>query len=150
MYIYQHKNWISFPLEEEALLSLLAEVRYLQGKLIGKMESLGFDLQDEANLETLIQDVLQTSEIEGEIIDKVVQRHQFWQKNGVLVKNDRQRKRLTKLLDDFEGNLTTSKWAKITKTSQDTALRDITDLVANKVLVKAKSGGRNTHYTLNL
>ena len=52
------------------------------------------------------------------------------------------------LLDNFEGNLTTGKWAKLTKTSQDTALRDITDLIAKNILVKATSGGRSTHYVL--
>lgn len=55
---------------------------------------------------------------------------------------------LNKLMDNFEGNLTTSKWAKITKSSQDTALRDITDLVNKGILVKANSGGRSTHYYL--
>ena len=57
---------------------------------------------------------------------------------------------LNKLIDDFKGNLTTSKWAKMTKTSQDTALRDITDLVNKDVLIKAKSGGRSTNYLLKV
>lgn len=359
-YIHQLKDWTAFEWQEEALISLLAEVRHLQGKLMGKVELLGFELKDEANLETLIQDVIQTSEIEGEIlnpelvrssiatrlgldnsgvlnsdrhidgivemmldatqntnkildserlfswhaalfptgrsglykievaqwrtgamqvvsggmgkerihyqapkaellntemkqfinwintqdnldpilkasiahfwfitihpfddgngriaraitdmelskadgvnqrfysmsmeinnqkksyytileqtqkgdkditewilwfleclkqailasnliIDKVISKHQFWQKNGVLISNDRQRKILNLLLENFEGNLTTSKWATITKTSQDTALRDITDLVGKGILEKAKSGGRSTHYIL--
>src|SRR5690606_8203239 len=50
-------------------ISLLSEVRNLQGKLMGKVELLGFELKDEANLETLIQDVVQSSEIEGEILN---------------------------------------------------------------------------------
>lgn len=50
-------------------------------------------------------------------------------KNAALINNDRQQRMLNKLMENFEGKLTTSKWAKITKTSQDTALRDITDLV---------------------
>jgi Fic family protein len=56
---------------------------------------------------------------------------------------------VNKLLDHFEGNLNTSKWAKITKTSTDTALRDITDLVKKGILLKADSGGRSTHYIIN-
>ena len=52
-------------------------------------------------------------------------------------------------MDNFDGKLTTSKWAKITKSSQDTALRDITDLVNKGILAKAGSGGRSTHYLLN-
>lgn len=55
---------------------------------------------------------------------------------------------LTMLMDNFEGNLTTSKWAKITKSSQETALRDITDLVKKGILINAISGGRSTHYEL--
>ena len=52
-------------------------------------------------------------------------------------------------MDDLEGNLTTSKWAKMQKTSPDTALRDITDLLKKGILLKANEGGRSTHYILN-
>ncbi len=55
---------------------------------------------------------------------------------------------LNKMLDGFEGKLNTSKWAKITKTSQDTAFRDIQDLVVKRILEKEDSGGRSTSYTL--
>lgn len=82
------------------------------------------------------------------IMDKVVKEHQFWVKNAGLIINERQQKMLHKLMDNFEGNLTTSKWAKITKTSQDSALRDISDLVNKGILIKANSGGRSTHYVL--
>jgi Fic family protein len=83
------------------------------------------------------------------IVDKVVKKHSFWVKNGSKISNERQQKMLNKLIDHFEGNLTTSKWAKIAKTSPDTALRDITDLVNKGILVKADSGGRSTNYVLN-
>ena len=82
------------------------------------------------------------------IIDKVILKHQFWMKHSAHINNERQKKILNMLLDNFEGNLTTGKWAKLTKTSQDTALRDITDLIAKNILVKATSGGRSTHYVL--
>ncbi|MCC6253224.1 MAG: Fic family protein [Bacteroidia bacterium] len=82
------------------------------------------------------------------IIDKVVKKHQFWVRNAGLINNIRQQKMLNKLMDNFEGNLTTSKWSKMTKSSQDTALRDITDLVNKGILIKANSGGRSTHYEL--
>lgn len=88
--------------------------------------------------------------ISSVIIDKVVKKHQFWMKNAGLIQNERQRKVLNKVMDNFEGNLTTSKWAKMTKTSQDTALRDIMDLVDKGILVKANSGGRSTHYELKI
>ena len=83
------------------------------------------------------------------IIDKVVRKHQFFVNNASKVTNKRQRLLLSKLLDGFEGNLTSSKYAKIAKTSSDTALRDINDLVEKGILLKADSGGRSTNYLLN-
>ena len=62
--------------------------------------------------------------------------------------NDRQRDMLNRLLDGFEGNLTSSKWATIEKCSPDTALRDITDLVDRGILQKDEGGGRSTSYSL--
>jgi Fic family protein len=52
------------------------------------------------------------------------------------------------LLDGFEGKLTSSKWSKLTKCSQDTALRDINDLLARQILTKDEAGGRSTSYLL--
>lgn len=63
--------------------------------------------------------------------------------------NERQVKMANKLWDGFEGHLTSSKWAKITKTSQATALRDLTDLVEKGVLIASGNGGRSAHYLLN-
>lgn len=83
------------------------------------------------------------------IIDKVVRKHQFFVNNAARITNARQRLILTKLLDGFEGNLTSSKYAKIAKTSPDTALRDIKHLVEKGILLKADSGGRSTYYILN-
>ena len=83
------------------------------------------------------------------IIDKVVRKHQFFVNNASKIANERQRIILTKLLEGFEGNLTSSKYAKIAKTSPDTALRDINDLVEKGILVKSDSGGRSTNYLLN-
>ncbi|HVH32319.1 MAG TPA: DeoR family transcriptional regulator, partial [bacterium] len=62
--------------------------------------------------------------------------------------NERQRLVLNRLLDGFEGKLTTSKWAKLTKSSPDTALRDIMALVERGILVRGKGGGRSTSYAL--
>ncbi len=69
VYIHERHNWTDFQWEDEKILNLLSEVRHLQGKLIGKVELLGFELKDEASLETLIQDVVQSSEIEGEVLN---------------------------------------------------------------------------------
>ncbi len=62
--------------------------------------------------------------------------------------NERQRLILNKLFDNFEGKLQTSKWAKITKTSSDTALRDIKDLVEKGILQQTRERGRNANYEL--
>ena len=67
--MHQHKKWPHLQWDEQEFISLLSEVRNLQGRLMGKIELLGFQLKDEANLETLIQDVIQTSEIEGETLN---------------------------------------------------------------------------------
>jgi len=62
--------------------------------------------------------------------------------------NERQRYMLNKLFDRFEGKLTTSKWAKMTKCSHDTSLRDIKDLVEKGILKEDQAGGRSTNYVL--
>src|SRR5437660_12801238 len=78
----------------------------------------------------------------------VLQKARFWQGLSDVPVNERQRLMLNQLLDGFEGNLTTSKWAKIAKTSSDTALRDITELVERGILVRNAGGGRSTSYAL--
>lgn len=78
----------------------------------------------------------------------VLRKSNFWEKHASSQFNDRQRVMLNKLLDGFVGKMTSSKWAKITKCSQDTALRDIQDLVLRGILVKEVAGGRNTAYQL--
>ena len=82
-------------------------------------------------------------------IDKVLYQADFWDKHKNAVFNSRQRLMLNKLLDGFDGKLKTSKWAKIAKCSQDTALRDIKDLIEKGILRQEKSGGRSTNYELN-
>jgi Fic family protein len=69
VYIYQKDNWPNFTWKAEDIVNLLSEARNLQGRLIGKMELLGFDLRNEAQLDTLTLDVLKSSEIEGEILN---------------------------------------------------------------------------------
>lgn len=77
-----------------------------------------------------------------------IQKSQFWESLSGLPINNRQRAMLSRLLEGFEGKLTTSKWAQITKCSQDTALRDIADLIRHGILVQDAAGGRSTSYNL--
>jgi len=89
--------------------------------------------------------VLQSTE---ETIKKALKKAAFWDIHNETVLNSRQRLMLNKLLDGFVGKLKTSKWAKITKSSQDTALRDIKDLIKKDILKQEESGGRSTDYEL--
>ena len=84
------------------------------------------------------------------IIGVVLQKAAFWEKHGASALNDRQRLILNRLLDGFEGKLTSSKWAKIAKVSQPTATRDIDDLIKRGILQKDAAGGRSTSYSLVL
>ena len=84
-----------------------------------------------------------------ELIERTFQKARFWQVHAATSFNDRQKEMLNRLLDGFTGNLTSSKWAKITKVSQDTAGRDIKDMIIKGVLSVASGGGRSTHYVLN-
>ena len=78
----------------------------------------------------------------------VLAKARFWESVAGIAINERQRLVLNRLLDGFEGKLTTSKYAKLAKTSQDTALRDILSLVESGVLVRGPEGGRSTSYAL--
>ncbi len=94
-----------------------------------------------------LENLLIAIQSSGEITDKVLQKAEFWQKNSNLVFNERQIKVLNRFMDNFEGNLTTTKWAKMCNCSQDTANLDINDLI-NKKILKKIGKGRATHYLL--
>lgn len=81
--------------------------------------------------------------------ENVVRKRQFWNRHEQTPFNERQRKMLNRLFDGFEGKLNSSKWYKICHCSQDTATRDLNDLVGKGVLRKTDDGGRNTNYELN-
>jgi len=82
------------------------------------------------------------------ILTKVLFKANFWNKHSKTIINERQKRLINKLLDGFEGKLTSSKWAKIAKCSKDTAIRDINDLIYKDILQKESAGGRSTNYEL--
>ena len=82
------------------------------------------------------------------VLANVFLKARFWEKHARARFNPRQRDMLGRLLDGFEGKLTSSKWAKIKKCSPDTALRDINELIDRGVLQKDPGGGRSTSYSL--
>src|SRR5580700_2822035 len=69
MYIHELSDWPHFTWNQERLAEPLANIRHRQGRLLGHMEALGFNLRQEATLETLTADVIKSSEIEGEKLD---------------------------------------------------------------------------------
>ena len=81
-------------------------------------------------------------------LDSILTKFRFWETHRNTTLSDRQHKMLNRMLDGFEGKLTSSKWAKITKCSSDTALRDIQDLIAKGILCKDEKSGRSTNYDL--
>jgi len=83
----------------------------------------------------------------AEMLEIVLGKARFWKAHAGESFNDRQRSMINRLLDGFAGKLTSSKWAKLAKCSQDTALRDISDLLDRQILIKEEAGGRSTSYT---
>jgi len=92
--------------------------------------------------------LLNALESSDQILVRVLNKHKFWNLNATQILNNRQILLINKILDGFEGNLTSSKWAKIAKCSPDTALRDIQDLINKNILHKELKGGRSTCYEL--
>ncbi|MFI3262493.1 MAG: Fic family protein [Rikenellaceae bacterium] len=82
------------------------------------------------------------------LLKKVISKAEFWECHKDLTFNHRQQQMLNLLMGDFVGVLNTSKWAKITKCSKDTALRDIQDLISKGILSKDSKGGRSVNYEL--
>ncbi len=123
-------------LERKKYYSILQKIQYSNGEIT---EWLTWFLN-------CLYDALKNTE---QTIKKLLYKADFWDIHKDTELNNRQRLMLNKILDGFDGKLKTSKWAKITKCSQDTALRDIKDLIEKGILKQEQSGGRSTNYELN-
>ncbi|MFZ7123479.1 MAG: Fic family protein [Bacteroidota bacterium] len=121
--------------ERKQYYSVLQKVQHSSGDITEWMQWF---------LSCLKNAITSTQQTTEKIMYKVV----FWKKHERTPLNERQRLVLNRLLDGFDGKLQTSKWAKITKTSNDTALRDIKDLLEKGILMLSDDGGRSTHYIL--
>ena len=84
----------------------------------------------------------------SELVESTLRKTSYWDKFREVATNERQRKIINRLWEGFEGKLTSSKWAKICKCSQDTALRDINDLIKKGMLRNSGEGGRSANYLL--
>ena len=128
--------------------SISAQINQLRNEYYGQLEiTAGESLDITKWMEWFLRVVLQAMQKSETTLDKSLWKAKFWQKMGSFVTNDRQRKVLNKMLDGFDGNLTTAKWAKICSCSQDTATRDIESLIKNGVL-KREGQARATHYVM--
>lgn len=99
-------------------------------------------------LDWFLGTLLRAVEQAHQALDTVLGKARFWQQAAGLPLNARQVKLLNRLLDGFEGKLTSGKWAAIAKCSSDTALRDLNDLLVRGLLVKSTASGRSTSYEL--
>jgi len=84
----------------------------------------------------------------GDLLEQVLRKARVWERINQGPVNARQRVVLNRLLDGFEGKLTSSKYAKLAKCSSDTALRDLQELLTNGILIQGSAGGRSTSYEL--
>jgi len=114
--------------------------------ILEKTQKSGLDIT--AWLEWFLNCLLHSIENSHKLLEKVIYKNSFWLKHSGININERQRKILNMLVENFEGVLNTTKWAKIGKCSQDTALRDIQDLIEKGILAKSEQGGRSTNYEL--
>ena len=107
MYLWDRPGWPSFTWDEKALSKLLVSVARQQGLLLGRMEALGFDLRDEAHLQTLTEDVVKSSEIEGEALDREQVRSSIARRLGLdvggLVSADREVEGIVEMMLDATG-----------------------------------------------
>ena len=129
-FIHQLKDWPHFTWDASKVEARLAEVSFELGKFFGRLGAIGFEVQKEAVCETLATEILNSSEIEGEMLNRddvrssVAKRMEIVlsdSKGRITHESDSRAEMLNRLFDGFVGNLTSSKWAKICKVSQDTA-----------------------------
>ena len=99
---------------------------------------------------TDIDTLINSLNASDKLLKQVLIKSSFWSKNAAINLNERQRKVVNKLLDGFEGKLTSDKWSKLTNCSKDTAIRDINDLITKELIQKEAAGGRSTSYVLKM
>jgi Fic family protein len=131
--------------------SMSAQIRIERNRYYDILESTQKDTLDiTAWLEWFLGCLDRALSATDETLASVMQKARFWEKHKDTSLNERQRLMIQKLLNGFVGKLTSSKWATMTKSSSDTAVRDINDLVKKDVLVKDEGGGRSTSYSLKI
>ncbi len=129
--------------------SMFAQIRVERDAYYGGLEETQKGTLDiTARLEWFLDCLDRALDSSESTLAVVLRKARFWESYTGVLFNERQRLLLNKMLDGFDGKLTSSKWARIAKCSQDTAQRDILDLVARDILTKDPAGGRSTSYSL--
>lgn len=129
--------------------SMSARIRQERGSYYGILEKTQRDSLDITEWLAWFVDCLGGALDQAEeTLNAVLERARFWEAINEVTLNERQRRVLTRMLDNFEGKLTSTKWARLAKCSQDTASRDIDDLIIKGILVRGTAGGRSTSYEL--
>lgn len=129
--------------------SMSARIRQERGSYYGILERTQKDSLDITEWLAWFVDCLGGALDQAEeTLNAVLERARFWEAINEVTLNERQRRVLTRMLDNFEGKLTSTKWARLAKCSQDTASRDIDDLIIKGILVRGTAGGRSTSYEL--
>lgn len=169
MWIYEHQNWPNFTWDAKRLTSKLADMALARAdKVADRFYSLSTQIEYERKdyYNQLEKQQRGTSEISGwlewfldclgraiyraeQTLSNVLFKAKLWNKIGLNPINQRQRYVINRMLeDDFEGHINTSKYAKLAKCSNDTALRDIQHLKSLQIFIQNSGGGRNTSYRL--
>ena len=129
--------------------SMSAQIREERGEYYGILERTQKGAMDvTAWMEWFLGCLTRAIEGAQAALAGVVEKARYWEKLRDVPLNERQRLVINRMLEGFERKLTTSKWAALTKSSNDTALRDIQQLVQRGVLVRDAPGGRSTSYSL--
>ena len=129
--------------------SMSAQIREERGDYYGILERTQKGTADiTAWMEWFLGCLTRAIESAQAALSGVIQKARYWEKLRDVPLNERQRLVINRMLEGFDGKLTTSKWATLTKSSNDTALRDIQQLVERGVLVRNAAGGRSTSYSL--
>lgn len=129
--------------------SMSAQIRKERGeyyKILERTQKSGLDVTGWHTW--FLECLLRATEGAQETLASVLAKARFWERFATVSLNERQIKILNRMLDGFEGKLTSSKWAKMAKCSQDTAHRDIVDLIEKDALTKDPGGGRSTSYSI--
>jgi Fic family protein len=129
--------------------SMSAQIRQERGAYYGALERTQAGTMDvTAWMEWFLGCLTRAVEGAQAALSGVIAKARYWERLREVPLNERQRLVINRLLEGFEGKLTTSKWAALTKSSNDTALRDIQQLVERGVLTRNQAGGRSTSYSL--